>query len=308
MAERGRTTDVNEKISDVACIVVHHRSPDTVLQTVAALEAAGIARTGILVVDNSGDDELVGRLEERGTSAIQTSNRGYAAAAHAGLGELRRSGRARPFTLIATHEVMPEPHAVRELHATMVADERIAVAGPTLLHGEPARTWSEGGRLSPILRLPRHHRDEGGGSMSSVDRDWLDGAFTMYRTADLETHRLDELYFLYFEETDLHTRLRRAGKRVVWVPSAAVHQESSGTPPRLIGRNLFLFHHKLFTNMSGRCAVGAEFARAIAKGMLRRQDSVGAAGQILAGWMDGERLAAGRPTRKPYPSEREVHG
>lgn len=307
MVERGQTTDVNEEISDVACIVVHHRSPDTVIQTVSALESSGIAPTGILVVDNSGDDEVVRRLEERGTTAIQTANRGYAAAAHVGLEELRRSGRLRPFTLIATHEVLPEAGAVRELRDVIASDESIAVAGPTLLHGAPARTWSKGGRLSPVLRLPSHHRDDSGAGRS-VDRDWLDGAFTLYRTTDLETHRLDEVYFLYFEETDLHTRLRRAGKRVVWVPGAAVQQESSGTPPRLIGRNLFLFHHKLFTDMSGRCAVGVQFARAVAKGVLRRQDSLAAAGQILAGWMDGERLAAGRPTRKPYPNEREGLG
>ncbi|KKX98240.1 glycosyltransferase family 2 protein [Microbacterium sp. Ag1] len=298
---------MNEEISDVACIVVHHRSPDTVLQTIASLESAGIARNNILVVDNSGDDELVGRLEERGTAAIQTENRGYAAAANVGLEELRRSGRARAFTLIATHEVLPEADAVRELREVM-ADERVAVAGPTLLHGAPARTWSEGGRLSPVLRIPSHHREEDAGARHGVDRDWLDGAFTLYRTADLEAHRLDEIYFLYFEETDLHTRLRRAGKRVVWVPSAAVHQESSGTPPRLIGRNLFLFHHKLFSNTSGRCAVGVQFARAVAKAVLRRRDSFAAAGQILAGWRDGERLAAGRPTRKPYPNEREAIG
>lgn len=296
---------MTEELLDVTCIVVHHRSPDTVVHTVDALEAAGLARTAVLVVDNSGDDELVRTLETRGTPVIQTRNRGYAAAANAGLDELHRIGGARAFTLIATHEVLPEKGAVRALRDAMLADDRIAVAGPTLLHGEPAQVWSTGGRLTSVAKLPRHRTEKDVASDGPVDREWLDGAFTLYRTADLLEHGLAEIYFLYFEETDLHTRLRRAGRRVVWVPAAVVQQESSGTPSRLIGRNLFLFHHRLFSNTTGRLAVGIEFARAVAKAALRRRDSFSSAAQILSGWRDGERLASGRPTRKPYPSESE---
>jgi GT2 family glycosyltransferase len=140
-----------------------------------------------------------------------------------------------------------------------------------------------------VLRLPRHiltAREVSG----AVDREWLDGAFTMYRTDELESFKLDESYFLYFEETDLHTRLRRAGRRVVWVPHARVSQKSSGIPPRLLGRNLFLFHRKLFSKATGRAAVGFELIRAFGRALLTRRARWSALPEIARGWGEGERM------------------
>ncbi|MFF2633356.1 glycosyltransferase [Microbacterium sp. NPDC058021] len=295
-------------LEDLACIVVHHRSPQTLLATVDALIHSGVVAERILVVDNSAEATLATELRPRGIGLLQTRNRGYAAAINDGLAALDRSSGIREYTLVATHESLAEQTAVSELLAAMRSDDAIAVAGPTLVvAGQTDRTWSTGGYLSPWLKLPRHHlADDASGRVR--DRDWLDGAFTLYRTAELRAHTLDELYFLYFEETDLHTRMRAAGKRVVWVPAATVSQTSSGIPPRLLGRNLFLFHSKLFSRRRGRCAVLYEAARSQARVLLARRGRWSDARQIVAGWWDAERLVTGRAPRHPYPSESAARG
>ena len=236
--------NVDDSLVDVACVVVHHNSPDTLVGTLEALIANGVVPAQILVVDNSG--ETVRAALAEGLTVLYTDNRGYAAAVNDGLAHLNATGLAQPFTLVSTHESLAAPNAVRALREELLADPHIAVAGPTLLDADSdMQIWSVGGRLTPRLKLPRHHIDPDATIQKSVvDREWLDGAFTMYRTADLEEFKLDETYFLYFEETDLHTRLRRAGRRIVWVPRASVSQRSSGIPSRLLGRNLFLFHSK----------------------------------------------------------------
>lgn len=201
---------VNETMDDVACIVVHHNSPATLVDTLEALCASGVPRAQILVVDNSSESAPAAQPVAEGFTVLYTSNRGYAAAVNEGLAYLNAQGLALSFTLISTHESLAAPDAVRALRDALMADPSIAVAGPTLLNADSdMQIWSVGGRLTPRLKLPRHHVDADAVTQESVvDREWLDGAFTMYRTADLEEFTLDEAYFLYFEETDLHTRLR----------------------------------------------------------------------------------------------------
>ena len=278
-------------IGDVACIVVHHNSPDTLIVTLEALCSSGVPRDEILVVDNSSTG-VADPPSANGFAVLHTSNRGYAAAVNEGLSYLNANGRARPFTLVSTHESLPASDAVRRLRDELLADPSIAVVGPTLMNADSGRkVWSVGGFLTPRLKLPRHHVDlDVQVPETGVDREWLDGAFTMYRTAELEEFTLDETYFLYFEETDLHTRLRRAGRRVVWVPRATVSQRSSGIPSRLLGRNLFLFHHKLFSKTTGRLAVSFELGRSVARALLTKRGRWSAFPEIAKGWQEGERL------------------
>lgn len=296
--------DTTVPLRDVSCIVVHHASPDTLVHTLESLVQTGITHDMILVVDNSGDNELMQRVQARGFRALHTSNRGYASAVNEGLADLRATGGSRPLTLVCTHEVLADSAAVRMLREAMLTDDRIAVAGPTLINADAGReVWSTGGSLSGGLSLPHHHTSTVGSlGAGAVDRDWLDGAFTLYRTSALEGFELDELYFLYFEETDLHTRLRRAGHRVVWVPDATVSQRSSGIPPRLLGRNLFLFQSRLFSRSKARAAVCYQVARSTARALAGR-GPWSAPGQVFAGWLDGERIIAGKPTKHPLPGE-----
>ena len=285
-------------IDDVSAVVVHHNSPDTLGHTLRALAAAGLPRSRVLVVDNSPDPSLTAAVEADGYEVLRVENRGYAGAVNDGIRELEASGSLRRFLLVSTHESMPEPDAVGELRGALVGDPSIAVAGPTLLNADrDGETWSHGGRLTPRLKLPRHIDEaEAAGATPVIDREWLDGAFTLYRTSDLQEFGLSELYFLYFEETDLHTRLTRSGRRVVWVPAARASQRSSGIPPRLLGRNLFLFHRRLFSPTRGRIAVLFESGRSVARKVLTRRGGSGDWFEILRGWREGEQIARSTET------------
>lgn len=299
----------NMTMSDVACIVVHHNSPATLVHTLDALILTGVTREQILIVDNSAEQ---GRFlpSADDLTVLYTDNRGYAAAVNDGLDYLNLNGLAKPFTLISTHESLPAPDAVRLLLRELADDATIAVAGPTLLNADAdMQVWSLGGRLTPALKLPRHHIDAAAHTQSpAVDREWLDGAFTLYRTIDLEQFKLDESYFLYFEETDLHTRLSRSGRRVVWVPSASVSQRSSGIPPRLLGRNLFLFHRKLFSRTSGRLAVSFELVRALARAALTRRGRWGAFPEIARGWREAEQIPVAAVPPRSVVAGGTAHG
>jgi N-acetylglucosaminyl-diphospho-decaprenol L-rhamnosyltransferase len=294
------------RFDDIAAIIVHHNSPDTLPAVLTGLRNAGLPAGAILIVDNSDNSVDAAAavvaagavapsspasesgLEDRVT-VLKTFNRGFAAAVNNGLDHLAESGHSRRFTLVLSHDAVAEIDALQVMRDAVVTDNEIVAAGPTLIHHGPgnARVWSTGGRLTRLLKLPRHHREltdkNTVNRLDLVARDWLDGSFTLYRTDTLARFRFDETFFLYFDETDLHTRLRRAGYRVVWVPAAWVAHAPHSIPPLLLGRNLTLFHERHFSRGRGRLAAAWQALVAIPVTVLARQNPFTEVRQILAG-------------------------
>ena len=290
-------------VENVSCIVVHHNSIEMLQLTIESLKAAGLRPHAILIVDNSNSEttamaQSVAIAEQVQFMAIE--NRGYAAAINAALELQARNGSEQKYTLVSTHETLLDVRAIVEMKIALEANPTAAVAGPTLLAGNlsSSKIWSFGGRLTRTLKLPRHILDGGAAEGSAaVSRDWLDGALNLYVTEALRTHSLDESYFLYFEETDLHTRFRKVGLGVLWVPKARAAQTSSGIPPRLLGRNLFMMVSRAFSPTRARCAVIFESLRALARKALTQRGTWADAGAILRGWFEGERIERERRNR-----------
>jgi GT2 family glycosyltransferase len=243
-------------LSTTVAVVVHYRSYGTVAETVANLIEQGLTNENILVVDNSEQPELRPTLQSTMPPGVRVDfvqNSGYAAAVNWGMDHFDRVRTSAPtFLVVATHETTMRPSAVSRLVDALLADTRAAVAGPTLISGEHGEeyVWSKGGFLSKIAHFPKHfgHRERFSAEMlaskSPETRSWLDGAFLTYRWSDVVNDRLSEDFFLYMEETDLHLRLGRQGKRILWVPDSVVWQSSGGIPPYYLARNTRLLFRR----------------------------------------------------------------
>jgi len=271
-------------LNNVAAVVVHHRSYATVGMTVRKLLEQDIPIENILVVDNSEQQEMRKELSDSlpvGIATVFVDNKGYGAAVNVGISYFAQMVEPKPeFFLVATHETRPEPGAVEGLVGAL-DDPEVAVAGPTLVSGaEPEFVWSAGGYLAPRTRIPSHyhHRvpiDDLSDYDEPVDREWLDGAFLLYRWQDIERHRIDESYFLYMEETDLHLRLAKHGRKVVWVPASRVWQDSRGIPPYYLARNLRLLFKEHESPLHRFAVVPFAVAKRLCADIVRRQDFSG---------------------------------
>lgn len=238
------TNSDRTRLADVAWIIIHHRNFPKVLRTVKCLISASVMPDRILLLDNSESLEIEASLRQSmpaGVSLISATNKGYAAAVNLGIEEcLKRWGKNLFALGVVTHDVEIDSRSVLTLVEALDGSPSIGVVGPRLYYERGI--WSAGGRLSRGMRIPYHDRTEvprGGGRS-----EWLDGAINLYRWEILEGRRLDENYFLYFEEVDFHCELQQAGYEVVCVPAASARQASSGIPPRLHGRNLVRFLDK----------------------------------------------------------------
>ena len=237
-------------LSNIAAVVVHHRSYTSIAAVVEGILEQGIVPGNLVVVDNSEEPARQAELRKAIDARVDllfTPNQGYGAAVNYALDSFAARPNSYDFLLVSTHEARPAAGAVEALHRALTNQPLAAVAGPTLVSGERSEfIWSTGGFLNRITGIPGHydHRmdlDLLPDSTDPVRRQWLDGAFLIYRWEDIARHRVPEHYFLYMEETDLHVSLRKAGREVLWVPNALVWQDSNGIPAFYFARNLRLF-------------------------------------------------------------------
>ena len=271
------------ELTSTVAVIVHYRSYDTVSQAAVSLLTQGLSPDNVWLIDNS--EEPLRRAEMEagipaGINVIYAENRGYAAAVNRGIEAIVLTREIPPeFLIVATHETITWPSAVSRLIQTLEQDSSASVAGPTLVSGPEGAEfiWSTGGYLSRFAHFPRHLNHRGTFSEAAnakgkpQDRAWLDGAFLAYRWTDVLIDGLNEDFFLYMEETDFHLRLRRKGKKVVWVPQAVVWQSSGGIPAYYNARNmrlLFRRNEPLWRSALVPFAIG----KRVAADVLKRRD------------------------------------
>lgn len=225
----------------ISAVIVHHNNYPDVLDTINCIVDGGVSAEDLILVDNSGDPLTLRMLEEscpRGVTILDVPNDGYGAAANRGIAWMSEHRPDAEFILVSTHETKAHPGAIQKLIEVAGSDKKIAVAGPVLLTPQAGAVWSAGGSLDQWTRKPVHL-----GHPPTSDRDvlWLDGAFCLYRREALRSARFDENYVMYYEEVDLHLRLRAAGWRIVVSADSLVEQSTGGMPPYYAGRSGVLF-------------------------------------------------------------------
>lgn len=232
------------KGASVLAIVLNYRTPELTLRAVEAalLEMEGMAGA-ITVVDNdSGDgsyEALTLAVQERGWSRVRVlqsgHNGGYGAGNNFGIRHGLPDGSAPDFIYILNSDAFPESGAIRVLAEYLRAHPEVGFAG-SRLHGD------DGAYHQTAFRFPTVFSEfEGAAATGPISRlllryivplpepreaqtvDWMAGASIMIRHRTFEeTGGFDERFFLYFEETDLCLRARRAGWSCVYLPQSRV--------------------------------------------------------------------------------------
>ncbi|QDG89417.1 glycosyltransferase [Pseudarthrobacter sp. NIBRBAC000502770] len=268
-------------LTHVAAVVVHHRSYASVGGVVDALLMQGVLPQNILVVDNSEEPERRSELRETINAEVDlefTPNNGYAAAVNHSIAHFSNRTVVPDYLLVSTHETQPAAGAVSDLYEALEGNPRAAVAGPTLISGiEEEYIWSTGGYIDRLTGVPAHYGHRESLEIlhqyhTPIRRQWLDGAFLLYRWKEISERTVPEGYFLYMEETDLHLTLGRDGYEVLWVPTAKVWQQSGGIPPYFFARNIRLFLREHGGFLRARIVPPLMVARKIVADVVRRRE------------------------------------
>ncbi|MCP5074586.1 MAG: glycosyltransferase family 2 protein [Rhodobacteraceae bacterium] len=225
-------------------IILNYRTPEMTMQSLeAALREMEGLNGEVVVVDNDSQD---GSFEKMSTAVMARglvnvrvvqagSNGGFGAGNNVGIRTGLSNGRKPDFVYILNSDAFPGPDSIRHLMAHLRANPETGLAG-SYIHGPGGEPHITAFRFPSILS-----EFEGAAKFGPVSKilkpfalplplpektrkvDWLAGASLMIRSNVLDEIGLfDEAYFLYFEETDLCLRAKRAGRSTVYVRESEV--------------------------------------------------------------------------------------
>ncbi len=238
--------------------IVHYETPDLLLNCLEAIAASeACERFEVVVVDNgsrSFEPEQYRRVLGQITIIQNPENCGFAVASNQGL----RGGHGR-YLLLLNPDTMVERDAILRV-ATYLDDQPdvgCATARVVLPSGHldlacrrsfptPEVAFYRMTMLSKLF--PRSHRF-GRYNLTylspdiETDIDAPCGAFMMVRAEiGRQVGLLDESYFMYGEDLDWAFRIKSAGWRIRYLPSAVVHHVKRGSSRRDRQRTIHWFY------------------------------------------------------------------
>nr|WP_163056277.1 glycosyltransferase family 2 protein [Acidithiobacillus ferrooxidans] len=185
----------------------------------------------VLVVDNGSTDDSVARIRAAHPEVpiIETGrNLGFSGGCNVGIRRALDEG--ADYVWLLNNDTTVDPQALSAMVAVAEADPRVGAVGSVLYYLDSPKdiqAWG-GGRVCFWSGRTRHHL----GPVPSASLHYLTAASILIRRRAMEeVGLLDEsTFFMYWEDTDLSFRLRRAGWRLaVADQSIILHREHAAT-------------------------------------------------------------------------------
>jgi N-acetylglucosaminyl-diphospho-decaprenol L-rhamnosyltransferase len=231
----------------ILTVILNYRTPELAVKAAegALREMQGLGGE-IAIVDNDSQDGSYEFLQktavEKGWDAegrihVHSSghNGGFGSGNNYAIRAGLSNGEKPDYIYLLNPDAVPEPGAIRALVAFMETRPKAGVVGSLILtpDGDPAygafrfpnivREFEDAARTAILSRFLERGRDPSPIALETVEVDWVSGSSVMFRRAMLDEIGLfDETFFLYFEETDLCLRAKRAGWQIWSEPDSRV--------------------------------------------------------------------------------------
>lgn len=221
-------------------VIVNYRTADLTISCIDSLLRHGIVKPqDIVVVDNASQDDsgLVVRAAQPQVRVILSlSNGGFGAGVNIGVDAL-----STDLVLVLNPDTSFDENSIELVKKSFRTLPSLGILGLKLVNTDGSLQYSARRfynlldiliRRSPLRELPAVRwiadshlmtKNWSGGAFSS---DWVIGAgFVLRRRAFFSVGRMDEGYFLYFEEIDLCARMWIGGWQVMALPHVKLVHE-----------------------------------------------------------------------------------
>jgi GT2 family glycosyltransferase len=241
----------------VSVIILNYNGKDVLEECLRSILNSNYPKMEVIVIDNGSTDEsyMIAKKYEPQVKLIRSSrNLGYSAGNNLGI----RAAKGE-YIFLVNNDAIIHPDCICELVKIASSDPRIGILGCKVYYKGTRIIQHAGGKLDPSATSPPHIGvfEEDHGQYDEVnDVDYVSGVAMMIKREVIDkVGLLDEHYFAYWEDVDYCFRARKAGFRIVYVPSAVVeHYESFSWKKKpllqkfLFQRNRLLFILKNFSN------------------------------------------------------------
>lgn len=226
-------------MADLSIILVNYKSPQLTIDCLQSIDQDRLSvATEIIVVDNASGDNSYAMITAAFPAVKWISmsyNAGFARANNEGI----RQSQGK-VVLLLNSDTLVENNAIEKCYLEFIKSEYMA-CGVQLLN--PDRTpqiagnYVVKGGLNYLLPLPyiggwikwlgntlRTKKPNILHAQTTVEVDWINGAFLMVKKAAIEKAGLmDEDFFLYAEEAEWCGRLRKVGKLCIYGQFNIIH-------------------------------------------------------------------------------------
>ena len=215
----------------LAIVLVNWNSFDLTRDTLASLQLTHYKNYDCIVVDNGSVDNSAEQLAAAFPEMILLkagTNKGFTGGNNIGMQYALDKG--YEYIMMLNNDVEVDPHFLNPLIQKLEEDENIGAVQPLIyFHHDKNLIWNAGSSFNPFLGIcatPNYNQQDPSHAQTSIQKpiDWITGCAFMIRASVLkQVGLLKEGFFIYYEDVDLSFRIKAAGHRLAYVPSAVVY-------------------------------------------------------------------------------------
>lgn len=259
-------------------LINYNRYEDT-LECLRSLDQLDYPDFHVMVLDNGSENDSVERLRAaRPELDLQTvtPNCGFTRAQNTAMRYVLDRGAELVWML--NNDTVVAPDALSKLVEKLRSDERYGAVGSVVMDmadRERIQAWG-GGRVSYFMGRARHVSHK----VDDATLDYLTGASMLIPRKVLEQlDMLDEAFFLYWDDADFGTRVRKAGWKLgvaessrIWHKESATTQKRSPSMEYHFSRSMVRFFKKHYRGSAWPVTVGigGQWAKRALQGDFKR--------------------------------------
>jgi len=220
----------------VKIILVSFNRPELTIACLYSLSKINYSNYSIVIIDNASQDGAPKAIQHAFPKVriIELSkNLGFVGGNNLGLEAAVED--QSDYALLLNNDTEVAPDFLRILVDAAESEDQIGVVGPMIYYfDDPKRIWSAGGAIEWSKGTTRmvglDELDQGQFGNAPVKANFVTGCALLVKMRVVSAvGRLDERFFLYYEETEWCTRIAQAGYSVVFVPAAKIWHKISTT-------------------------------------------------------------------------------
>lgn len=222
------------KFPKVSIIVVNWNGKNDTIECIKSLKLLDYPNYDIIVVDNGSTDGSQKVLKKKFpdiTLIELKENIGYGGAANEGIKLAIKRGSDYVFPI--NNDIILDKNLLKELVRVAESDPKIGMVCPKILwYDRPDWICSIAGRvdLKFMIQLPKHIGNiPDRGQYDKIMEVDAAGIFLVKKEVVERVGMFDPNYFLYLEDFDWCIRVRRAGYRIIYVPTAIMYHKGSAS-------------------------------------------------------------------------------
>ena len=236
----------------VSIVILNWNGKKDTIECLDSLKKITYKNYEVILVDNGSTDGSVECLKQLCSGIEFIENEKNLGCAEGNNVAVRRAVvRGTDYVLLLSNDTVVHPNFLTELVNVLKNDSSIGIVGPTVYYySVKDRIQSAGGRICWYRGQTPHFTNKDDIKFSQTrDVDYIMGCALLARSELFKKiGYINKDYFAYWEETDWCARAKKAGYRIVHVPTAKIWHKGEATSKKISGfyeyhmtRNMFWF-------------------------------------------------------------------